>query len=153
MIYPYRCTNEHCWEVIKSVRDIDNPEPCPECDTMGTRTISQSQSFSGADDWDTAHYSQALGKVVRNNGEERRQARAKGLTEVGTESPEKTHKHFKDQRDKKHKDGWDSVNMDLGEMKFHGQMSQSEKAMRIAGMERKSSGFEEALNVLSLGIL
>jgi ssDNA-binding Zn-finger/Zn-ribbon topoisomerase 1 len=117
MIYPYKCNSGHTWEVIKSVKQIDNEEKCPDCGTIGERYISQSQSFSGADDWDTAHYSHALGKVVRNNKEERRLASAKGLIEVGNEKPEKIHKHFKKQRDDKQKASWDAVNMNHGNIR------------------------------------
>jgi len=117
MIYEYKCTNNHRWEVIKSVRNIDNIENCSECDTIGTRCISQSQSFSGANDWDTAHYSHALGKNVRNNNEERKLCKQKGMIEVGNEDVNKTHKHFKDQRDKKWQSGYDEINMDLGNVR------------------------------------
>ena len=99
------------------MRDIDNEERCPECDTIGHRYISQSQSFSGADDWDTAHFSHALGKVVKTNKEERKLARAKGLVEIGTESSEKIEKHFSSQRKKKYNDSWGELNMDHGNIR------------------------------------
>ena len=119
MIYPYFCRNcEHEWEVIKSYRDIDNPESCPDCGSLeSNRTIAVSQSFSGESDWDTAHYSPALGKVVKNYAEERAEAKRLGLTEVGTEPLDKIHKKFDNDRAEKLQSAYDSINMDHGDIK------------------------------------
>lgn len=46
-------------------------------------------------DKSNSHWSHALGKVVRNNSEERREAKARGLVEVGKEKP---HKYIKPNR-------------------------------------------------------
>ena len=102
MIYPYncsRCGNE--FEIIKSVKQIDDDERCPNCDTIADRFISQHQSFSGASDWDTGHYNPAIGKYVKSNSEARKIARSMGMEEVGTEPVEKIHKKFDTDREDK----------------------------------------------------
>jgi hypothetical protein len=87
--------------VIKSVKDIDCPETCG-CGSPNTeRTISTKQSFFGANDWDTAHYSPAFGRVVKNNAEARRLAKERGLVEIGTESVERIHSHYDTARQEK----------------------------------------------------
>ena len=94
MIYPQVCDLcHHEFEVIKSYKDIERPEPCPECKAPETtRVIARSQSFSGESDWDSCHYSYALGKVVRNNAELKKEAKRRGLTEVGNEPVDKINK-------------------------------------------------------------
>lgn len=105
MIYPYACKLcNHQFEVIKSVRDIDNPEACAECGSEDTeRRIAMDQSFSkiAAADWDRARYSPALGKVVKNDAEERKIAKSKGMIEVGNEDIGKIEKEFARDREKK----------------------------------------------------
>ena len=118
MIYPYRCDAcDHEFEVIKSYKDIENPEACEKCEKCATRYIALSQSFSGEADWDTAHYSQALGKVVRNNADARKQAKAAGMEEMGTEPVDKIHKHYDKMRADKAQASYDSINTNLGEIK------------------------------------
>lgn len=91
-IYAYRCPNcEHRFEVYKSVRYINNIEHCEKCSTISNRVMSLT-NFSGADDWNTQHFSPALGKWVKSNSELRREAKRRGLEEVGNEKPETLHK-------------------------------------------------------------
>lgn len=92
---------EHRFEVIKSVREIDSPEHCEKCGGVSERTIATTQAFFGANDWDTAHYSPALGKVVKNNAEARRLAKARGMIEIGDEPVEKIHKKYDQEREQK----------------------------------------------------
>ena len=106
--------------MIKSVKDIDCPEACVSCNSENTRrTIARTQSFSGANDWTTAHYSPALGRVVRSNLEARRLAKERGLVEVGTEPVERIHSHYDKARaekaDKNYRDIVESVT-NLGEI-------------------------------------
>lgn len=103
--------------MIKSVRHIDDVESCPNCGEVGERYISAQQSFSGADDWDTAHYSPAFGKVMRSNRHARQEAKARGWEEMGTECPEKTLNQFEKDREKKIQSRYDDINLNLGEIK------------------------------------
>jgi hypothetical protein len=101
--------------VIKSVRDLDQPETCVCGSTNTERTIAVSQAFSkmAAGDWNSAHYSPALGKVVKNNAEARRLAKERGMIEVGTESVEKIHAKYDTERQKKAEQGWDDITRSL----------------------------------------
>lgn len=119
MIYPYECPNcGNSFEVIKSFRNIDDIEKCSQCDTISNRTISRYQAVdsTAAADWNAKEYNPAFGKAVTPQ-EAKKEAKARGWTETGTEPAEKIQKHFKAQRDKKEKDRWDSLNMNLGDIK------------------------------------
>jgi putative FmdB family regulatory protein len=110
-IYPYEC--DEClneFEVAKRVSQIDDEEECPKCESFETRrTIAKQQSFYGADQWDCMAYDPAFGQVVKDNNHRKRLARERGLVEVGTESPDKMHKHYEAQREKEIADRWDKV--------------------------------------------
>ena len=102
ILYPYECPKcDASFEVIKSVKMIDDEERCPKCDTVAERKIAKQQSFYGASDWDTAHYNPAFGKVVKSNKEARELAKKKGMIEVGNEDPDKIEKEFAKDRAKK----------------------------------------------------
>ena len=90
MIYQYECQCSHAWDVIKSVREIDNPELCGSCGQEGRRIISKSGHFYGAADWNNQRWSPALGRVVNSSLEERKEAKRLGLIEMGNECPNKT---------------------------------------------------------------
>lgn len=110
MIYPYHCVAcKHEFEVIKSVRQIDDEESCELCGQISVRTIAKSQAFYGANDWDTAHFSTVLGMKVRSNKEAQKIARERGLVEVGTENVEKIHKKFDTEREKKIETRYDDI--------------------------------------------
>lgn len=96
MIYPYRCEHNHEFEVTKSVRFIDDPENCPTCGKIGVRYISRTHFF-GASDWDTKEFNRGLGIVTRNKKHRDREAKARGLIEIGNENIDK----FMDSQDKK----------------------------------------------------
>ena len=110
-VYPYQCDDCNTeFEVAKRVSQIDELEHCPQCDGEITqRLIAKQQSFSGADQWDCMAYDHAFGQVVKNNAHRRRLAKERGLEEVGTEPPEKIHKHYESQLEKQLSDSWDKV--------------------------------------------
>lgn len=109
MLYPYQCPKcGHSEHIVKVLADIDREEKCPKCAEIMNRYIEK-VSFYGANDWDTAHYSPALGKVVKSHAELRRIAKQKGWEEVGNEDPDKIHKHFEQQREKAFEDSWSKV--------------------------------------------
>jgi putative FmdB family regulatory protein len=116
--YPYRCSAcAHEFEVIKSVKFIDDPETCEKCNASAERYISSRQSFYGASDWDNAHFSPVLGEVVRNNAEVRRKAKERGLIEVGNEPVEKINSHFDKMRQKKSEQEYKQIlDTSLGEI-------------------------------------
>lgn len=119
MIYPYVCNGCSLeFEVIKSYRDIDNVEHCPDCGTIGNRTISKHQAVdsTAASDWNAKTYNPAFGKALTPQ-QAKREAKARNWTEVGTEPPEKIQKHFEAERKAKYKASWDKLNLNLGEIK------------------------------------
>ena len=90
MTYDYLCDScGHKWDVIKSVRHIDDPENCEKCSTAGRRIITRTH-FYGASDWNNQRYSPALGRVVNSSLEERKLAKERGYIEMGNECPNKT---------------------------------------------------------------
>lgn len=88
MNYPYECPELHQFEVVKSVRNIDDPENCPTCGKLSTRYIALSH-FYGASDWDKQEYNPGLGMVTRNSKHRAREAKARGLIEIGSEDCDK----------------------------------------------------------------
>jgi len=120
VIYPYLCIKcDLEFEVIKSVRHIDEPEQCENCGNIAERTIAFDQSFSkmAAGDWNTPHYNPAFGRHMKSNKEAQKEAKRLGLEEVGNEPIEKIENKFSSEREEKSKRGWDSINMNLGEIK------------------------------------
>lgn len=107
--YPYECPEcDFDFEITKSVKEIDDPEHCPACNSIAERYIAKTGGFIGASDWDTAHYNPAFGKVMKSNAEARKEAKRLGMEEVGNEPVEKIHKKFdcdrKDKNDKLYDD-------------------------------------------------
>jgi putative FmdB family regulatory protein len=119
VIYPYDCPE--CgkeFEVIKSFRDYDRVENCPDCDTISIRTIAKSQGIdkTAAADWNASSYNPAFGEHLTPK-QAKKKAKKRGWAEVGTESPEKIEKHFADQRAAKRKADLDKINLDVGEVR------------------------------------
>jgi len=106
--YPYECPEGHEFEIVKTISQIDRVEECPECGLSCDKSRRRLAPgfFLGADDWNTAHYSNALGQVVNSRKHAAQVAKSKGLIEVGNEKPEKIHRHYKAQRDKAREDRW-----------------------------------------------
>jgi putative FmdB family regulatory protein len=110
MIYPHECSVcKKEFEVIKPLEDFDKSEYCPECGMIGIRVIAKRQAFYGASDWDTRHYNQALGMVVKSNKEAQKLARERGWVEIGNEPVEKIHKKFDSEREHKLSTAYDSI--------------------------------------------
>lgn len=84
--YEYSCRDcENSFDVIKSIANLDDTEACPSCYSLHTnRTISRTH-FYGASDWDTSHYNHGLGMWCKSNKHAQREARNRGLLEVGNE--------------------------------------------------------------------
>ena len=111
MIYPYICSvcgNE--FEVIKSVKDIDEPEFCAVCENPGIRTISPLVSFRGISDWNfEPEYDPAFGTMIKSPAHRRKLAKAKGWEEVGTEPVDKIHKAADETKNQLLEDSWSDV--------------------------------------------
>lgn len=108
MRYPYRCnTCKNEFDVIKSVKEIDNEEICDKCGSLATRFIAVTH-FYGAKVED-AEYNPAFGCIVKDSKHRKELAKKFGVEEIGTESVEKVHKHFETQKAKELEDSWDKV--------------------------------------------
>ena len=120
MIYPYRCKAcEHEFTAIKSVKEINRVETCPECSAEcdeSCRYISRT-SFYGADDWNKEEYCPALGKVIKNRKHRAAEAKRQGLIEIGNEKPDNIHKHNEQTLRDIQQRRWDQINTDLGEVR------------------------------------
>lgn len=109
MIYPYACENSDCrfeFDVIKGVKDIEQLEYCPKCGTAGKRLLVGGCGFICDKATEKPEFCPALGKVVKNNSDRRRIAKSMGLEEVGTEPPEKLHKHFEEVNNQLRESNW-----------------------------------------------
>jgi len=99
--YPYECHNcSHSYEVVKSVAEINTEEKCPKCNHVTKRTIAKQQSIdkNAASDWNRKEFNPGLGGAFTPR-EARKEAKRRGLIEVGNEKPEKIEKHYKQQRE------------------------------------------------------
>jgi len=93
VIYPYECNScKHEFEVTKTVKNIDLEEKCSKCDSIATRYIAYTQSFSGEKDWNQLEWNPAFGKALTPR-QAAKEAKRQGLIELGTEPIENIHKH------------------------------------------------------------
>lgn len=103
--YLYTCLKcEHKFDVIKRVADIDNIEPCLKC-AGETRRCLTPVYFTGASDWDKAEFNPGLGIITKNAKHRDREAKARGLIEVGNEDIDR----FSAAQDKKVKEAQDEA--------------------------------------------
>ncbi len=84
---------------------------CAKCHTLGDRQI-QRANFTQANDWNTQTFNPALGCYTRNTRHARQIAKSRGMEEVGTESPEKIHKHYEKQQEATRAARWDDAMKD-----------------------------------------
>jgi putative FmdB family regulatory protein len=108
-LYDYMCGACSAeFSVVKSMADIDNIEPCPACQAdcdRSCRLITTAKEFYGEKP-EEPFYSVALGKWVKGNRDNRKQAKERGLIEVGNESIEKEHARYERDRERRSKDRW-----------------------------------------------
>jgi putative FmdB family regulatory protein len=98
MIYVYHCNNcSHEFDVVKSVKEIDNQENCEKCGSVCERIIRFRGYFLGEKDWDKAEYNPGLGCVTKNAKHRKQIAKERGLEEIGTTKID----DFKEQSDKR----------------------------------------------------
>ena len=108
MIYPYECECGFKTDIIKSVRDIDNSEKCPKCDTIMSRKIAGGNGFLYAEVED-AEYNPGLGCVVKNKKHRAEIAKQRGLVEVGNEDMNKIMKRQDVERERKISTSYDGI--------------------------------------------
>lgn len=87
---------------------IDDLEPCPSCKSScdkHCRIITKGREFYGEKP-DEPFFSIPLGKWVKGNNDMRRQAKQRGLIEVGNEDVGKLMDRADRDRENKRNDGW-----------------------------------------------
>jgi putative FmdB family regulatory protein len=108
MRYPYRCSEcSFEFDVIKSLKDIDQVENCSDCGAVAERFIARTH-FYGARVED-AEFNPALGCIVKNRKHRDSIARDRGLIEIGNEDCEKTIQRYEQDRERKLEQAWDKV--------------------------------------------
>lgn len=109
------------WEVIKSVKAIDDPERCPSCYEVGQRIWApgRPQLMGVGDGWNKDEFNHAFGKVINSKADLRRamadaKARGNEMIEVGSEPLANIHRHAAETQAHKSKEGWRKVSRELG---------------------------------------
>lgn len=95
MIYLYKCPD--ClkeFEVIKSVKDLDNKEFCPDCGFEGFRKMVP-VNFNGASFWrqEQGQFNPAFGCEVKSQRHKKDLMKKHNCVEIGTETQESMYRH------------------------------------------------------------
>ncbi|MHA2068858.1 MAG: FmdB family zinc ribbon protein [Candidatus Thorarchaeota archaeon] len=110
MIYPYVCRQcSHAFDVIKSYKNIDDPEQCPECGDGDPERVLAPSALHGIDEWDYNHYNHGLGCWTKGTKHAEKIAKTKGFEPVGNESIESIDKRNEADKARRRKEAWDSV--------------------------------------------
>lgn len=97
MIYGYRCPScAYEFDVVKSASQFDRLETCDKCRSIAERQFVPNRNAiiksSGLSE--SPEYNPGLGCVVKSKQHRREICRARGLEEIGNETPETIHKHY-----------------------------------------------------------
>lgn len=112
MTYQYQCVKcDHVFDVIKSVKDIDVNEFCPDCEAPAERQFVPTRVYFSGTQVQHAEYNPGLGQVVKSKYERQELAKRKGLVEVGNDfkSGESHQKEFETERARKREKAWDDL--------------------------------------------
>lgn len=113
VIYEYKCPAGHQFDVIKSLADIDRPEPCPDCHEIAARQISLVRiDKEAAGGWNQQSWNPALGQWTKSTKEARRIAKSRGMEEVGTEPVDNLHKAAEKRREEIREERWKDADRD-----------------------------------------
>lgn len=67
MIYAYDCAGcGHAFDVVKPASRMEDPEQCPQCQTLGERRFLPERIFLSKTQVRHAEYNPAFGKVIKN---------------------------------------------------------------------------------------
>ena len=109
MIYPYACACGHEFDVIKSYKDIDNPESCKECGAENVERVIAPSALYGINEWDYNEYNHGLGCWTKGTKHAEKIAKSRGLEPVGNESIESIDKRNEADKARKRKRMWDEL--------------------------------------------
>lgn len=110
MTYEYACLQcRHRFDVIKSVKDIERSENCPQCGEFAERKFVPSRLYLAGTSVEHAEYNPGLGQIVKNKQHKKEICKRMGVVEVGNDfrSSEGIHKHFDSERKAKRARLWE----------------------------------------------
>lgn len=86
MTYQYHCEKcDRSFDVVKSVKDIDVNEFCPNCESPSERQFVPTRVHFTGTSVQNAEYNPGLGAVTKNKKHREELAKRKGLVEVGND--------------------------------------------------------------------
>lgn len=112
MTYEYKCQKcETSFDVIKSVKDIDVKEFCPDCESPAERQFVPRKLHLSGTKVQHAEFNPGLGCVVKNKYHKQEICKERGLVEVGSDwkSGDKMSKEFESAREKKREKAWEEI--------------------------------------------
>lgn len=89
--YDWSC-GEHAYEIVTTVAERDTQTTCPTCGKAGARQLTLPRLSNTAGDWNRVEFNHGLGCWTKGHRDAAQKAKARGLVEVGNESPETIHK-------------------------------------------------------------
>jgi putative FmdB family regulatory protein len=114
-VYDYLC--QKCgtaFDVTKRIAEIDVVESCPECKSecdSKARIISTPKEFFGEKP-EEPFYSVPLGKWVKGKSDLRKQAKARGMIEIGNENVDnmikRDDRYIQEKCDRRYREVWDT---------------------------------------------
>jgi putative FmdB family regulatory protein len=112
MTYEYHCEKcQDTFDVIKTVKEINENEFCPHCKSEGVRRFIPSRVFFSGTRVEHAEYNPGLGEVVRNKAHREELAKRKGLIEIGNDfkSPDSIQNKFDKERAEKRAKAYEDI--------------------------------------------
>ena len=112
MTYQYRCTKcGFVFDVIKSVRDMEVNEFCPECDNPAIREFVPQVLHISRAKVEHAEYNPAFGCVVKNRRHKEDLCKEHNMVEVGNDygSSDKMVNSFDKAREEKRAADWEAL--------------------------------------------
>ncbi len=112
MVYAYKCPEcSRAFDIVKSVRDIDQIETCPACETPSIREFAPKKIHLSKTSVKQAEFNPGLGTVVKNEHHKKELLKQKGLVEIGNDygSGHKQLDHFEQARETKKNLEWEKT--------------------------------------------
>lgn len=108
--YEYDCTQcNNRFDVVKSVRQMDAQEFCPQCKSLARRIFIPQNVFFNKTKVEHAAYNPGLGCVVKNERHKKEILSQRGLVEVGNECPKRLRSNYEKQLEEKKEKRWDQA--------------------------------------------
>lgn len=102
MIYEYHCPGcSRAFDVVKSYKDMEREEHCPECEVVSIRKFVPSRIHLMHTSVQNAEFNPGLGCVTNSREHVKEICKERGLEEVGSEPVANIHKHYDQRREEK----------------------------------------------------